>query len=181
MLCSTLEALLPLKIYSEEELYDKSLAATLKRIADECSNGPRIVRGLKSRLFQIKRKVVSLVDHYLPASYFDQREATIDWAVLKDRTDLLSRIKHLYDLRSRILHTGDLTGLWYLQHHHQHSEIGLGQPVMDDRKLQKTLSGSLNLTGMERVTSTVLRSTIAEWLGSPIAEAPPQSETTTKA
>lgn len=167
MLCSTLEALLPLKSFTEDELYDDSLKATFKEIAKSCKHGSRIVQGLKSRLFQIRRKVVALVNYYLPEAYFEQHEAAIDWMVPKDRDELLFRIKHVYDMRSTILHTGNVTGLWYLQQHHQNSEVGVGSPVLGERDLEKTLSRSLNLTGMERVTSTILRCAISEWLDCP--------------
>ncbi|HEY4309168.1 MAG TPA: hypothetical protein VGN12_06920 [Pirellulales bacterium] len=167
MFCATLETLLPLRVYSEDELYDKSLAAILKRIAEGYPGGERIVRGLKSRLYQIKRKVVALVNQYLPDSYFDQRETSLSWAVVKSRAELLSRIKNTYDLRSRILHTGDRNGLWYLENDRQGAEIGAGSPVLENKKLEKVLAGAMTLTGVERVTSTVLRAVITEWLGSP--------------
>lgn len=156
---------MPLREYSEDELYDNSLASVLKRIAEHCPKGSRMVAALKSRLYQIKRKVKALVGHYVPESFFQQPETAITWAVAKDRADLASRILFLYDLRSKVLHTGDRTGLTYIEQDHQRSEIGLGVPVLKDIKLQKILTGCLTLTGMERVTATVLRAVIAEWLG----------------
>lgn len=39
-------------------------------------------------------------------------------------------------------------------------EICLGTPVLDDEKLKKLITNSLSLVGLERVTSTVLRSAI---------------------
>lgn len=165
MLCSALEALLPLKTYSEEELCDNSLASMLKRIAEHCPKGDKIVHGLKSRLYQIKRKVAAFVNEYVPESYFHQRETDIQWAVAKDRNDLISRIRCTYDLRSKVLHTGDRRGLWYFARDQQRAEIGFGSPVLDDTQLQKVLAGALTLTGLERVVSTVLRAAIAKWTG----------------
>lgn len=170
MFCSALEALLPLREYTENELCDTSLASMLQRISEHCPNGDRIVKALKSRLYQIKRKVAAFVGQYVPEGYFQQRETTIGWAVAKDRADLISRIRCVYDLRSKVLHTGDRKGLNYIEHDHEQSEIGIGFPVLDDKQLEKTLAGALTLTGVERVTSTVLRAVIAEWLGTPKPE-----------
>ncbi len=173
MFCSTLEALLPLKDYSDIDLYDNSLALVFKNIAAYCPRGEIIVRGLKSRLFQIKRKVASFVGQYVPESYFEQPEAAFHWGMAKNRAELISRIRCVYDVRSRVLHAGERRGLWYLEHDSERSEVGIGSPVLDDKELQKLLAGALTLTGMERVTSTVLRAVIAEWLGAPMASRPP--------
>jgi len=61
MFCSTLEALLPLRKYTEEELCDNTLASILKRIEAHVPKGKSVVAGLKSRLFQIKRRVAAFV------------------------------------------------------------------------------------------------------------------------
>jgi len=164
MFCSTLEALLPLREYSEDELYDPSLKSILESVSNHCPKGDAMARNLKARLHQIRRRVALFVSDYVPDTYFEEREAGVQGLVAQDREDLISRIKCAYDLRSKVLHTGDRSGRWYLQHDHDRSEIGSGEPMLDDKDLKKTLVGSLTITGMERVTSTVLRTVVAERL-----------------
>jgi hypothetical protein len=163
MLIASLEVLTGLRKYSEDELYDETLLSDLRTIAQRCS--PEIASRLKKRLWQIKRKVASLVCDAVPDAFFDQRETTLTFGFMKDRAELVDRIRAAYDVRSRLLHTGDRSGLWYIEHDHQGAEIGLGKPVLPDRDLVKLLCRSVNLVGLERITSTVLRVLLDQWLG----------------
>jgi len=160
LFCSTLEALLPLRTYTNYEIYDEAIAEAFVAIATYCPKGDRLVRGLKSRLFQIKRKIAVLVAQYIPDDFFVEREAIDTPAVVRDRSELVARVRQIYDIRSKVLHMGDRSGIGYLAHEWQRSEIGLGTPSPDTMGLAKALS----LTGLERVVSTVLRGVIAEWL-----------------
>jgi hypothetical protein len=134
-------------------------------IKEHCPDGEKLMNYIKARLFQVKRKFVAFVNHYLPDTYFVQPETELGWGVPKGRDDLIRRMKNVYDLRSIVLHTGNRSGLWFLEHDHQRSEIGGGSPILGDKKLEKMLSGGLTLTGLERVTATLLRAVINEWLG----------------
>jgi len=164
MLISTLEVLTRLREYSEKELYDDRLLDDLRLIAASCAEGLEIVSRLKARLYQIKRKVAALVRDVVPDSFFEQRETRPAWGFIKHRDELVERVRAAYDIRSRLLHTGDRTGLWYIEHDHQGEEYGIGKPVMEDNKLANLLCRSVNLVGLERITSTVLRTMIAIWL-----------------
>lgn len=163
LFCSALEAVLPLRQYTERELFDENLLQMLTSI-ETLPNGRQISEAVKSRLFQIKRKVAALVTHYVPDSFFTERESEVEWGVIKDREDLLARIRRVYDLRSMVLHTGNREGLWFLEHDHGRSEIGLGAPSIDNKDLKKALAGGLTLTGLERVTWSVLRAALSEWI-----------------
>jgi hypothetical protein len=164
MLIATLESLTRLREYSEEELYDENLLNDLRKIAESSGEGPDIVSRLKGRLYQVKRKVTALVGDAVPDAFFEQRETALTWGFIKDRAELIARIRAAYDIRSRLLHTGDRSGLWYIEHDHQGVEVGLGEPVLEDKELVKLLSRSVNLVGLERITSSVLRALIANWL-----------------
>jgi hypothetical protein len=164
--CSTLEALSPLREFTENELYDEQLLQMMSQIEAQ-PEGATIVRAIKQRLFQIKRKVAAFARHYVPNSFFEQRETDVAWGQIKDVEDLVSRLRRIYDLRSIVLHTGNRNGLWYLEQDHQFAEIGVGSPVLDDEKLKKTLVGAMTLTGLERVVSAILRAVINEWIRSP--------------
>lgn len=164
LLISALESIIDMRLYAEEEMYDEKLQSDFAAIKAECKNGEKIVSGLKKRLYQVRRKVAVLVDDFLPDVFFSQRECSLPFAVVKDRHDLRKRVLAAYDIRSRILHTGERSGIGFVAHDHQTSEIGLGRPVMQDNKLADLLCASVNLTGLERITSTVLRCAIKRWL-----------------
>lgn len=112
----------------------------------------------------MKRKVTALVRDGVPDAFFEQRETPMAWGFIKDRTELVQRIRAAYDIRSRLLHTGDRSGLWYIEHDLQSAEIGVGKPVLEDKQLVKLLHRSVNLVGLERITSCVLRTLIDQWL-----------------
>ena len=164
MLISTLDVLTAIKTYSEEELYDEQLLDDLKLISATCTDGPDIVTRLKGRLYQVKRRVAALVDHVVPDSFFQERETTMAWGFIVDRNELVDRVRAAYDIRSRLLHTGNRSGLWYIEHDMQGEERGAGEPVMDDKELVKLLTRSVNLVGLERITSTLLRTLISDWV-----------------
>jgi hypothetical protein len=164
LLASALESLVEMRTFTDAELYDEKLLSDLAAIKEECEDGEKIVARLKGRLFQVRRKVAALVDDFLPDTFFSQREAGLAFGVVQDRTELRKRVLGAYDIRSKLLHTGNRSGIWFIAHDHQNCEIGLGRPVMKDDQLVEMLCGSVNLTGLERVTSTVLRSAINRWL-----------------
>jgi hypothetical protein len=164
MLISTLEVLTAIKTYSDEELYDEQLLDDLKLISTTCTDGPAIVTRLKGRLYQVKRRVAALVNHVVPDSFFQERETTMAWGFIVDRNELVDRVRAAYDIRSRLLHTGNRSGLWYIEHDTEGEERGAGEPVLDDKELVKLLTRSVNLVGLERITSTVLRTLITDWV-----------------
>jgi hypothetical protein len=164
LLASALESLVEMRTYTDAEMYDEKLLSDLAAIKTECVDGEKIVAKLKGRLFQVRRKVVALVDDFLPDAFFSQREAGRAFGVVKDRIELRQRMLGAYDIRSKILHTGDRSGIWFIANDHEGCEIGLGKPVMKDARLVEMLCSSVNLAGLERITSTVLRSAIDRWL-----------------
>jgi hypothetical protein len=164
LLISALESLVELSEFTDSELYDDGLLKDLELVAKHCPDGLKLVSRLRGRLRQIKRRVALLVDKFTPDSFFDQREALISFGVIKDRAELKSRIRAAYDIRSRLLHTGNRSGIEHIAHSYQECEVILGVPVLPDSSLVKQLCDSLNLTGLERVTATVLRTAIEKSL-----------------
>lgn len=164
MLISTLEAVTGLREFSDEELYDERLLHDLRLIETSCADGPEIASRLRGRSYQVKRKVAALVSDVVPDTFFEQRETTLTWGFIKSRSELVERVRAAYDIRSRLLHTGNRSGLWYIEHDHQGEELGLGEPVMDDKELVRLLTRSVNLVGLERITSTVLRTMLTGWM-----------------
>lgn len=101
---------------------------------------------------------------YVSDSFFAQRETSLGFGFVKVRSELTKRVKAAYDIRSRVLHTGNREGMGHIAHEHQGIEFVIGTPVLPDDDLVKLLVASLNLTGLERVTSAVLRTAITREL-----------------
>ncbi len=163
-LLSALEAMLDLHHYTDDEKYDDVLRAQLAQIAAQCEDGEKLVVSLKSRFYQIRRRVAAFVDAYIPDTFFTQSEARDPWVSLRKREDLRPRMLAAYDVRSRLLHTGDRTGIWALTHSSIGEEFCLGTPVLGEEKLKRLITSSLSLVGLERVTSTVLRAAVQRHL-----------------
>jgi hypothetical protein len=159
-----LEAIIELRTYTDDEKYDTVLQEYLAIIAAECKEGAKIVSNLKNRLYQIRRKVVKLVDAFIPDEFFQQREAREAFVTIKSRDELKDRVLASYDLRSKFLHTGNRTSISHLTYDVMGEEYVLGTPVLPDQELVKLLVKCLTLAGLERVTSTVLRSVIQKHL-----------------
>lgn len=168
LLLSSLEAIIDLGTYTEEQIYDEKLRERFDQIAEQCKDGKKIVSDLKSRLFQIRRRVGILVNEFIPDSFFLQREAREEFATIRAREDLRNRVVAAYDMRSRLLHTGNLSGIGHLTHNSMGEEFVLGTPVLSDPDLVKLLVKALTLAGLERVTSTVLRTVIYRHLLRPV-------------
>jgi hypothetical protein len=164
LLVSSLEAIIDFSDCSDEERYDDKLRSYLEQIAAECINGNEIVANFKQRLFQVRRRVAKLVDKFIPDAFFQQREADQDFVTVKSREELHTRVLASYDYRSKLLHTGNRTGIGHLDRSVMGEEYVLGKPLLDDTGLVKILEKCLTLTGLERVTSAVLRSVIQEKL-----------------
>jgi len=164
LLITSIESLTSLIDYTDDDLYDDNLRSDFAAIEAHNAEGHKIVARLKGRLYQVRRKVSHLVDTFVPDSFFHEREASVAFGVILDRNELRERILAAYDIRSRLLHTGNRAGIWYLAHDEQGMEYGAGKPTIKDKELVELLCSSLNLVGLERVASTVLRTAIERWL-----------------
>lgn len=105
LLISSLESLLPLIDYTEQELFDPDLLADFGAISSQAKYGELIVERLKNRMYQVRRKCGAFVAKTLDRQFYDRHESSeAFFSVKPDRID--ARIKAAYDLRSRFLHTG---------------------------------------------------------------------------
>lgn len=164
LLISTLECLVEVIDHTEGELFDADFLSDLKMIEQYC--GLAVRNRITSRLYQVRRKVAHLVDELVTDDFFESRESLNAVLAIKNRDELRSRILAAYDLRSRILHTGDRTGLWIIEQDLAGSEITVAELPIEDAKLKKAIRESVTLAGLERIVSCVLRNAIRRWLES---------------
>ncbi len=149
LLVSSLESLLPLVDYSEEELFDPLLLSDFSTIASQAKGGELIVERLKSRMYQVRRKCGAFVAKTLDAQFYERHESSeAFFSVKPDRID--ERIKAAYDLRSRFLHTGHSHGSWIDVLKHAGAEVMIGDPVIEDVKETGSAIGHFDRTGTNR-------------------------------
>jgi hypothetical protein len=161
-LVSAVEALLDLRIYDGNELFDERRLKDFKAIEEHVPSGKRVVCRIRSSLYSIRRKFVIFIKDRLPASYFSELECPKHMNITPEILEIA--VKAAYDIRSKYLHTGDTTGFGNLAFSHENSEIQLGTPAIKDKKLQKMLTNAPTLLGLERLVSTLLRSEISRWI-----------------
>lgn len=156
--------------YPLEELLDDALTKAFSMIANRMEEGARLVKFLAGRLYQVRRRFVKTLENLVDDSFFSRFEgATADWAL---RRESFSRcMAAAYDLRSRYVHTGIPFGHWVSHGSPMNSEVMVGRPVTNDRKLSDILSRAPTLVGLERVIRYALLRA-AEAQGVPIAISP---------
>lgn len=161
-LVSAIEALLDLRDYSDDELFDETRLEDFRAIEKNVPNGSKVVARLRGSLYSIRRKFALFIEDRLPETYFGELECPENMNLRKDV--LPSAVKAAYDIRSRYLHTGDTTGLAHLSTNSQNAEVQLGTPVISDPKLKRFLTDAPTLSGLERIVATLLRTEISRWV-----------------
>lgn len=137
--------------YSKTELLDDDASAILSEIALSSINGPKLVKQIKSRLFQVKRRFVKTITNLINDNFFTTTESELEFATLK-KNELENRVSAAYDLRSRYVHTGVPFGGWVsLNPQGQNNEIQIGKPVVEDSQLGNLLALAPTLCGLERI------------------------------
>ncbi|MHA4414501.1 hypothetical protein ACX163_25515 [Bacillus cereus] len=135
--------------YTDEQLYDENLLKNFGRI-QSLERGDRIVRDLKSRLFQVKRKFFYSLIEELNDSFYEYTEA-IHPAGRLSKDNIEQNIKSAYDLRSLYVHTGLEFGDYIDPQKGMFNEIAIGSVESPNRNADKALSNTLTFSGLERI------------------------------
>lgn len=137
--------------YPEDALCDDTSRHVLETIEKGLPNGRTVVKALKGRLRQIKRRYVLSILQLLKDEFFAGTEARQPFASLQ-RDKIEKRIAASYDLRSLYVHTGVRFGGWMKPHGAIMNETMLGTPVIDDdKRLAKVLALVPTYPGLERL------------------------------
>ena len=136
--------------FTEDQKFDSKALEIFKRIREELPGGERVEREVRSRLYQLRRRVSYCAVELTNGNFFDGSEAKHPAFRLR-KEDLFHRVRDAYDLRSKYAHAGaDIAG-WLDISTTYNEEIQLGKPVMENRELARLIRGAPTLGGLERL------------------------------
>ena len=133
-----------------EDLYDEQTQSDLKAIEQKL--GTKVAARIRSRLYQLRRRVVYAAKHLLNEAFFEGSQAKPPYRLTRDRLETC--VKAVYDLRSRYAHDGAQFGIWF---EHQvggaTTEVQVGHPVLPDsqKELERILADIPTFVGLERL------------------------------
>lgn len=149
--------------YDEETLYDQNLLNMFRQIS-ALENGDSIVRNLKSRLYQVKRKFTYGLINLLNTNFFDNTEVGRERPpsnINLTPANIEITLKSAYDLRSKYVHTGEKFGSFIMPESHWFNEKIMFLPIQtrDNSDLVRTLRNAPTFLGLERILRfTLLKS-----------------------
>ena len=138
----------------DERLLDSELEADLSRLTEALSDGGKLARKMRRRLFEVKRRFVRTFDELVDDAFFTRREASEDYSALQ-KDKFCTAMAAAYDLRSLNVHQGQPIGVW-LRAGRSLEEVQVGRPIVENAELKKALAESPTLVGIERATRYAL-------------------------
>ena len=135
---------------SDIDLYDDHLKNIFSAIETELKDGPHVVKTIKSRLYQVRRRFSYVLKSMLDDYFFKHHESKEDIFALKRET-IEQSLMAAYDLRSLYSHTGILFGGHACAHPGYQNEVAIGQPILPNPDLVKALVRAPTLLGLERI------------------------------
>ncbi|WP_228938241.1 HEPN domain-containing protein [Paraburkholderia saeva] len=139
----------------QDDLLDESIRDSLSAIASGLPNGEQIVKIIRGRLLQIKRKFVKAFTELVTTDFFAKAESTHSFLSLSPDT-FERRMAAAYDLRSKFVHTGIHFGSWTAPRGNDCAEIQSGRPVVSNKEFGKILATAPTFIGLERAVRFVL-------------------------
>ncbi|MGE7609723.1 hypothetical protein ACQKML_24430 [Peribacillus frigoritolerans] len=136
--------------YTDSQLYDEDLLNNFIKIS-EIDGGDRIVRDLKKRLYQVKRKFVFSLSELLNDNFFNLSEVKEGIAPQINKENINNLLKSAYDLRSQYVHAGAEFGVYITPFSDHNNEVLMATPRGFDEKVNKILSKSPTFCGLERI------------------------------
>jgi hypothetical protein len=138
-----------------DDLVDEPIRDALLAIASGLPNGNQIVKTIRGRLLQIKRKFVKAFTELVTSDFFGNAESTQSFLALSPDT-FERRMAAAYDLRSKFVHTGIHFGSWTAPRGNDCAEIHSGRPVVSDKEFGKVLATAPTFIGLERAVRFAL-------------------------
>lgn len=150
-LISAIEVLASDLSFSEDKLYDPQTVDDLRRISKELTEGKAIAERVKSRLLQIRRKVVLSAEELTNDAFFAGSESGHK-AFALTKENLAIAVQAAYDVRSSYVHGGARFSVW-LDPLVMQNEIQVGEPVLpeSEEELAKLLAKIPTFLGLERL------------------------------
>jgi hypothetical protein len=132
------------------DLYDEQARQDLDAI--EQKQGPDLANRVRSRYYQLRRRVVYAAKELVNDVFFDGSQAQPGCRLDRDRLE--GCIKAAYDLRSKYAHAGMQFGIWLgMVVHPEEAEVQVGRPVLPDaqKELEEILANIPTFVGLERL------------------------------
>lgn len=134
---------------TDNELYDEQLLEYFK-VIETMDNGQSIVRNIKRRLYQVKRKFTASALKNLNDEFFSKNETIGNIGkITKDNAETI--VKAGYDLRSLYVHEGLEFGDYITPDKNYHNERVLFSPYGLGTKETKVIGNSPTFLGLERM------------------------------
>lgn len=136
--------------YDKEDLIDEKTKIILSAIENGLEDGPEVVKQIKSRLLQVKKRFVKTILNLINDHFFSNSESYNEHTKL-EKDGFERRVAAAYDLRSRYVHTGIDFGDWITMNRLDNSEVQDGTPEIEDREFASMLAKAPTYFGMERI------------------------------
>jgi hypothetical protein len=137
-----------------DELYDETLKKVFENLRKSNVN-QKDIDIKKTRLYQVRARFYLAFKNLLNRKFFDNTE-NLDGSSKLTIENIETSIKAVYDLRSKYVHTGIDFGHWLTPYQSIMNEIQLGEPVIDDKELNKILFKVPTYIGLERIVRFAL-------------------------
>lgn len=150
-LISGLEIIASQMNFSEDQIYDDELKSDFELIIKSVPEGADVVKRLKGRLYQLRRKVVLAAEALTNDTFFAGSESdNQSFALTKD--NLTTAVQAAYDVRSLYVHGGARFLVWF-DPLARNNEIQIGKPVLpeSEKELATLLSKIPTFLGLERL------------------------------
>lgn len=137
--------------YPIEELLDDSTRQLLEDLKSLGTDGEKLYRKVSSKLMGISEAFCKFIIDCLDRDFFTRTEAKHEYKKLSE-SDIKQRLKAAYNLRSKYVHAGKLPSSWMAVNYlHDNDEVIRGNPVIEDKDMQKSIKLSPTFIGMERI------------------------------
>lgn len=140
--------------FEDEQMYDSALLKMFEEIEGQTTNGKNIVKNIKKRLYQVKRRFTFTILKLLTPDFYEAHEVPNGASTYASLTldNIEARIKAAYDLRSMYVHTGIRFGKAIS---FESYEVPIGTWTAVEGQIEKNLLKSINqaptFKGLERI------------------------------
>jgi len=138
----------------DDDLYDELAKEELEAIKILDDN---IQRRIRSRYYQLGRRVVYATEEFTNDVFFDGSQARQGMRL--NRNNLEKCVKAAYNLRSKYAHAGASFGIWLTGF--RDAEIQVGRPILPDsqeKELEEILANIPTFAGLERLVRFIILS-----------------------
>lgn len=149
-LVTSIEILSSLPSSTNDSLLDPTTIQYLGRIQSELSDGVKVARHFRGKLFSIKRRFVNKILELVDDEFFTRSECEEPFARLKQE-NFRRLCGAAYDLRSQYIHTGVPFGSWVSAIAGTNHEIQLGRPIVASKSYATALANAPTFIGLERI------------------------------